>query len=59
MRPSGYLIHGILHLQGLDDAQPAARRKMNFKENHLLRKLAKQFKLARISTPHKRNPKSL
>jgi probable rRNA maturation factor len=54
-----YLIHGLLHLQGHDDLQPAARRKMRLKENQLLRKLARRFKLAGISTRHRRNPKSL
>ena len=54
-----YLIHGLLHLHGHDDVQPAARRKMKLKENQLLRTLAKQFKLAGISALPGRNRKSL
>jgi len=48
-----YLVHGLLHLQGHDDVQPAARRKMKLKENQLLRKLARQLDLAKISARHK------
>lgn len=32
-----YLIHGILHLQGFDDLEPAARRAMKQEENRLVR----------------------
>jgi probable rRNA maturation factor len=48
-----YLIHGLLHLQGQDDLNPAARRKMKRKENDLLRKLARQFDLKKISRHRK------
>ena len=48
-----YLIHGMLHLQGHGDLQPAARRKMKLKENHLLRKLARQFDPDKISAHRK------
>lgn len=36
-----YFIHGILHLIGYDDLQPAARKRMKREENRLARKLAK------------------
>ena len=35
-----YFIHGLLHLEGHDDHQPAARRRMKREENRLLRLLA-------------------
>lgn len=44
-----YLVHGVLHLLGHDDRQPAARRKMKREENRLLRRLAKEFPLARLA----------
>jgi rRNA maturation RNase YbeY len=43
-----YLIHGLLHLQGFDDSQPAVRRKMKRKENRLLRELAQRFALSKL-----------
>lgn len=36
-----YVVHGILHLAGHDDLQPAARRKMKRVENRLMRKSLK------------------
>lgn len=51
-----YLIHGLLHLHGHDDLQPAPRRKMRLRENHLLRKLARQFNLAKIAALRKSQP---
>jgi probable rRNA maturation factor len=35
-----YVIHGILHLRGYDDLEPAKRRVMKREENRLVRKLA-------------------
>ncbi|MGH8024359.1 MAG: rRNA maturation RNase YbeY [Limisphaerales bacterium] len=35
-----YFIHGVLHLSGYDDLQPAARKRMKREENRLTRKLA-------------------
>ena len=49
-----YVIHGLLHLCGHDDLQPAARRKMKREENRLLRETTKRFVLAKLET---RNPK--
>ncbi len=43
-----YLLHGILHLQGHDDLQPAARRKMKHEENRRLRELARDFDLSKL-----------
>jgi rRNA maturation RNase YbeY len=40
-----YLIHGLLHLQGYDDLQPAARQRMKRAENRLLGELAGRFAL--------------
>ena len=43
-----YVIHGILHLLGHDDVNPAARRKMRREENRLLRLLASRFPFGRL-----------
>ncbi len=48
-----YLIHGILHLLGFDDANAGARRKMKREENRLLRRLSRLFSLAQLSAPAK------
>ena len=34
-----YVIHGILHLRGYDDLEPAKRRVMKQEENRLVRKV--------------------
>ena len=44
-----YAVHGVLHLLGHDDLRLAARRKMKREENRLVRRLAKEFPLARIA----------
>ncbi len=44
-----YVVHGVLHLRGHDDLQPALRRKMKRTENRLVRVLAKRFSLAQLS----------
>lgn len=46
-----YLIHGILHLLGFDDANAGARRIMKREENRQLRRLAGRFSLAQLSVP--------
>ena len=43
-----YLIHGLLHLRGYDDLQPALRRVMKREEERLLRLVAAQFDLREI-----------
>jgi probable rRNA maturation factor len=48
-----YVVHGILHLLGHDDLQPALRRKMKREENRLVRLLARRFALAQLARPAK------
>jgi len=38
-----YLVHGVLHLLGYDDQQPAVRRRMKQQEDRLLRALRRRF----------------
>ena len=49
-----YLIHGLLHLRGYDDLQPALRRVMKREEQRVLRLVAAQFDLREIGRvpPH-------
>ena len=44
-----YVIHGVLHLQGFDDLQPVARRKMKREENRLLKEIARRFPLSKLA----------
>lgn len=37
---SRYVIHGLLHLRGMDDLEPGARRVMKREENRLVRRFA-------------------
>jgi probable rRNA maturation factor len=48
-----YLVHGLLHLRGFDDASTGARRKMKREEDRWLRGLARRFSLAQLSFPAK------
>lgn len=41
-----YVVHGVLHLCGYDDLQPALRREMKREERRLLALLEKRFDLA-------------
>jgi probable rRNA maturation factor len=43
-----YVLHGILHLRGHDDARPAARRKMKREESRLLRQLSARYDLRKL-----------
>ena len=43
-----YIVHGVLHLLGHDDLEPALRRKMKRAENRLLRLLEASFSVARL-----------
>ena len=43
-----YVVHGVLHLRGYDDLQPALRRKMKYQENRLLKTLASRFDLRHL-----------
>ncbi|MBN2508347.1 MAG: rRNA maturation RNase YbeY [Verrucomicrobia bacterium] len=51
-----YLIHGLLHLDGFDDRQPAARRRMKREENRRLRHLARHFALSTVAGSPKLPP---
>jgi probable rRNA maturation factor len=44
-----YVVHGLLHLCGFDDRQPALRCKMKREENRLLRLMAVRFPLSRLA----------
>ena len=44
-----YVIHGLLHLKGHDDRNASARRRMKIEEDRLLRRLRRQFALARLA----------
>jgi len=43
-----YIVHGILHLMGHDDLQPAARKKMKRLEGQALAKLSRRFALSKL-----------
>ncbi|HTG46006.1 MAG TPA: rRNA maturation RNase YbeY [Verrucomicrobiae bacterium] len=43
-----YLVHGVLHLLGLDDSHPKKRRAMKIEENRLVKLLKRRFKLASL-----------
>jgi len=49
-----YFIHGVLHLQGHDDLESSARRKMKREENRLLGLLARAFPIDRLATSRSR-----
>ncbi len=48
---SRYVIHGILHLLGYDDLQPAEKRKMRAQENRCLKLLSAQGALLKHPQP--------
>jgi len=41
-----YVVHGVLHLQGYDDATPVERRRMKRLENRLFQTLRRRFPLS-------------
>jgi probable rRNA maturation factor len=43
-----YVVHGVLHLLGYDDLQPALRRWMKREENRLVRILSARFALSKL-----------
>jgi rRNA maturation RNase YbeY len=43
-----YLVHGLLHLDGCDDARPRLRRAMKRRENKLLKELSRRFDLGKL-----------
>lgn len=44
-----YFVHGVLHLQGYDDLDPALRRKMKRQENRILKGLSRRFDFATLA----------
>ncbi|MBC8096998.1 MAG: rRNA maturation RNase YbeY [Akkermansiaceae bacterium] len=53
-----YVIHGVLHLCGYDDLNPAARRVMKREETRLLHKLKLNFPPAKLAGPGRASLKS-
>ena len=49
-----YAVHGFLHLQGHDDREPLARRRMKRVENQVLRSLRKRLAVERIGSGKRR-----
>jgi probable rRNA maturation factor len=43
-----YLVHGVLHLEGYDDMDPASRRVMKRRENKLLKALRGRHDLSKL-----------
>jgi probable rRNA maturation factor len=48
-----YMIHGLLHLRGYDDLEPAKRRQMKREENRLVQHVGKQFDLKTLARSRK------
>lgn len=46
-----YIVHGLLHLLGLDDRRAATRRKMKREESRLLRGLSLRFPINKLALP--------
>lgn len=46
-----YVVHGVLHLRGYDDLEPALRRTMKREENRLMRRLANHYSLEALAKP--------
>lgn len=44
-----YIIHGLLHLSGFDDLDPARRRVMKRAESRILQNVAARFPLSRLA----------
>jgi probable rRNA maturation factor len=51
-----YVIHGVLHMEGYDDLEPDARRKMKREENRLLKRLSLSFPLSNLGQEHRLRP---
>ena len=51
-----YLLHGVLHLLGYEDAKVTARRRMKRKENSLLCELARRFPLRKLARARRVSP---
>ena len=44
-----YIVHGVLHLRGYDDACPATCRRMKREEERLVGKLSRDFRLSKLA----------
>jgi probable rRNA maturation factor len=44
-----YLVHGLLHLEGFDDTEPALRKAMKRRENNLVKELSLRFDFRKLS----------
>jgi len=51
-----YVVHGVLHLRGYDDLEPAKRKVMKREENRLVKALAGRFALRKLGTAAKVRP---
>jgi rRNA maturation RNase YbeY len=45
-----YVVHGLLHLKGFTDRNPAGRKRMKREENRLLALAARRFPLASLAS---------
>ena len=48
-----YALHGLLHLRGFDDLEPAPRRRMKCEEERLLKLVRARFPLRQLARPAK------
>jgi probable rRNA maturation factor len=48
-----YVVHGLLHFKGYDDATVVQRRRMKGVENRLVQELAREFSLSQLSRKSK------
>jgi rRNA maturation RNase YbeY len=53
-----YIVHGLLHLAGEDDLEPAARRRMKRRENSLVRRLESVMPTDSLGLPFQPAPRS-
>ena len=44
-----YVVHGVLHLRGYDDVDPAKRRILKREENRLMRRISKKSPAAKLA----------
>ncbi|HEY3854712.1 MAG TPA: rRNA maturation RNase YbeY [Verrucomicrobiae bacterium] len=44
-----YFVHGLLHLEGFDDTEPALRKAMKRRENNLVKELSQRFDFRKLS----------
>lgn len=51
-----YIIHGLLHLQGYDDATAIKRRRMKREEDRWVTDIARHFALSKLATNSRLSP---